>query len=187
MDTDLFDPNRFDPIVEKSSRGLQDKFVYAFLGSFTYGSSRDLHVILKAMELIIQKQSDSVLLIIGGEGPLERKYRNIIADLGLNEHIIITGRLPQYHVPSYLAASDMGLIYMSDDLANKARVSFKLLEYLSIELQVVGHIVGESRDILGEYCFLCEPTVESMAQVAVEVSTRGLRKKSAREFLKKHF
>jgi glycosyltransferase involved in cell wall biosynthesis len=107
--------------------------------------------------------------------------------MGISNHVIITGRIPHSQVPRYLAASDIGLIFMSDDLANKTRVSFKLLEYLSMNLQVVGHIVGESRDSLGEYCFLCQPTPESMADLALDVTQKDLRKESGRRFIKENY
>ena len=187
VDTELFDPLRFNPLLEKRGLSLENKKVYAFLGSFTYGSAMDLHTILRAMQQIIKRQTNAILLIIGGGGPLEKEYRDLISNLGISNHVIITGRVPHSQVPRYLAASDIGLIFMSDDFANKTRVSFKLLEYFSMNLQVVGHIVGESMDTLGEYCFLCQPTPESMADLVLTVTQKDLRKGNARRFIKEHY
>src|SRR3989304_2463838 len=187
VDTELFDPVQFDPLKEKRSLNLEGKKVYAFLGSFTYGSARDLHTILNTMQQIIKRHSNAILLIIGGGGPLEKEYMDLISTLGISNHVIITGRVPHSQVPRYLAASDTGLIFMSDDLANETRVSLKLLEYLSMNLQVVGRLAGESRDTLGEYCFLCQPTTEAMADMVLDVSQKNLKKGSARRFIKEHY
>ena len=187
VDTELFDPVQFDPLQEKRSLNLEGKKVYAFLGSFTYGSARDLHTILNTMQQIIKRHSNAILLIIGGGGPLEKEYMDLISTLGISNHVIITGRVPHSQVPRYLAASDTGLIFMSDDLANETRVSLKLLEYLSMNLQVVGRLAGESRDTLGEYCFLCQPTTEAMADMVLDVSQKNLKKGSARRFIKEHY
>ena len=102
VDTELFDPFQFDPLQEKRSLNLEGKKVYAFLGSFTYGSARGLHIILKTMQQIIKRHSDAILLIIGGGGPLEKEYMDLISNLGISNHIIITGRVPILTSPAIL-------------------------------------------------------------------------------------
>lgn len=170
VDTARFSPNRYGRDVQKARIGVGGRFVFCFLGSFTVGSARDLDVVLEAMVRVARARPDSVLLIVGGEGPLEQKYRDRIDELGLRERVKITGRLPQEEVPSRLAAADVGVVYMRDDEANRMRMSLKLLEYLSMELPVVGHLVGESLDALGRFCSLCRPGSDSLAAAMVRVA-----------------
>ena len=105
----------------------------------------------------------------GGEGPLEGEYLGLINTLGL-KNVTITGRMLQHQVPRYLAASDIGLIYMEENRANKMRMSLKLLEYLSMDLTVVGHPAGESLDVFGRYCALSSPSAHALAEKVIEVS-----------------
>lgn len=186
VDTDLFDPQKYDGQKEKKRLGLENRWVLCFLGSFTIGSSMDLHVILKAMREIEKRKENTCLLIIGGEGPLEGKYLKLINTLGL-KNVIITGRISQHQVPRYLAACDVGVIFMEENRANKMRMSLKLLEYLSMDLTAVGHFTGESRDVFGQYCFLCDPSAHSLAEKIIEVSESRNQKKSAREFIVEHY
>lgn len=186
IDTILFDPQKYEGQVEKKKLGLENRLVLCFLGSFTIGSSKDLYVILEAMKHIGDRQKETCLLIIGGEGPLEREYLQLIEALEL-KNVRITGRVPQRQVPQYLSACDIGLIFMEENRANKMRMSFKLIEYLSMDLPVVGHITGESRDVFGRYCFLCRPSAHSLAEEIIEVSKSRNQKGSAREFIVRHY
>jgi glycosyltransferase involved in cell wall biosynthesis len=186
VDTELFDPRKYDKHREKERLGLENHRVLSFLGSFTVGSSRDLHIILKATAEVQQREKNVSLLIIGGEGPLERKYLEMIKALGL-KNVHITGRMSQQEVPRHLAASDLGLIAMQENRANRMRVSLKMLEYLAMELTVVGHMTGESRDVLGRYCHLCEPSARSLAERINEVFNTSNQKESARQFIAQHY
>lgn len=182
VDTNLFDPSRFDPAHERKRLHLTDKKVYCFLGSFTIGSSKDLHYILKAYSQISRGIRNCFFIIIGGGGPLEGYYRNLIKELHLTD-VLITGRLEQSEVPKYLSLADYGLIYMEDNNENRMRFSLKVMEYLSMKLPVIGHLVGETRDVFGKYCHLCDPGIDSFAEKIIHVTENNLRKADARKFL----
>ena len=158
----------------------------SFLGSFTIGSAIDLHVIFRAFKEVEKVRNDVSLLIIGGGGPLEGKYRALIQELGL-KNIIITGRVPQSEVPRLLSAVDIGLIYMEDNIFNKCRMSLKLLEYLSMEINVAGHIAGEAKGIFDRYCFLVEPSIDSFSKTILEVLENKAGKETASRFIKEYY
>ena len=105
----------------------------------------------------------------------------MVGELGID--VRITGRLAQSEVPKFLAATDLGLIYMADDPANQMRMSLKVLEYLAMELTVVGRLVGATKDAFAPYCFACGPSEGSMASRIEEVLGEGARKPSARELI----
>jgi glycosyltransferase involved in cell wall biosynthesis len=126
-----------------------------------------------------------VLLIIGGGGPLEDRYRRLIGELGID--VRITGRFPQSEIPKFLAATDLGLVYMADDPGNRMRMSLKVLEYLAMELTVVGRLVGATKDAFEPYCFACGPSEQSMASRIEEVLAEKARKPSARELISRDY
>jgi glycosyltransferase involved in cell wall biosynthesis len=186
IDTELFDPQKYDRQLGKKRLGLENHRVLCFLGSFTIGSSKDLSVIFEAIRQVQERQGGICLLIIGGEGPLEGQYFELINTLRLR-NVRITGRIPHHHVPHYLAACDVGLIFMEENRVNRMRVSLKLIEYLSMDLPVVGHITGESRDVFGRYCFLCPPSPRSLGEKILEVLENQHQRKSPRDFIVQHY
>jgi glycosyltransferase involved in cell wall biosynthesis len=186
VDTTLFNPSRFDRVQERKKLNLTEKKVFCFLGSFTIGSAKDLHYILKAYSYVSRILHDCFFIIIGGGGPLEGYYRNLIRELDIKD-IMITGRLEQREVARYLSMVDYGLIYMEDNDENRMRFSFKVMEYLAMNVTVIGHLVGSTRDVFGEYCYLCEPGIDSFAQKIIHVIENNLKKENAREFLIKNY
>jgi glycosyltransferase involved in cell wall biosynthesis len=182
IDTTLFDPSRFNSVQERERLKLTDKKVFCFLGSFTIGSSKDFHYILKAYSQVSHRLGNCFFIVIGGDGPLESYYRNLIEQLNIKD-ILITGRLQQSDVARYLSAADYGLVYMEDTAENRMRFSFKVMEYLSMKLPVIGHLVGATRDVFGKYCFLCDPDVDSFARKIIDVTEKNLKGTNAREFL----
>ena len=186
VDTALFDPSRFDAALEKKKLKLTDKIVYCFLGSFTIGSAKDLHYILKAYAQVSRKIHNCCFIIIGGGGPLESYYRNLIKDLDLKD-VLITGRLEQNDGARFLSIADYGLVYMEDNTENMMRFSFKVMEYLAMRITVIGHLVGATRDVFGKYCFLCDPDVDSFARKIIDVTEKNLKGTNAREFLVGHY
>jgi glycosyltransferase involved in cell wall biosynthesis len=187
VDTGLFSPKRFSKTAEKEALGLGGKTVLCFLGSFTRGSAADLDIILEAFKIVAERDRHMVLMIVGGEGPLEGHYFQTIASLGVKSRVIITGRKDQNLIPPYLRAADYGLICMRDNLPNSYRVSLKLLEYLSMDLTVIGHLVGGSKDALASYCVLCDPSAPVLAQTIFQVAKGGIEKERARDFVVEHF
>jgi len=183
VDTDLFDPKQCQKATEKERLGLGGKRVFCFLGSFTKGSAADLDIILEAFKRVSEGDADAFLLIIGGEGPLEAYYTGLIETLGLQNRVVVTGRKDQTEIPRYLRCADYGLVCMRDNPANRYRVSLKLLEYLAMELTVIGHVVGSSRDAFASYCYLCDPSAEALSETIFEVMQSESRKPSARNFI----
>jgi glycosyltransferase involved in cell wall biosynthesis len=141
------DPRRFRPgAVDRAAArarfGLAGAApVAGHLCTFTHGGTLDLGVILDAFAAPALR--DARFLLVGG-GPLEGAIRRGLARRGLTDRVRLTGLLPHEEVPAALACLDVGVVYMSDRPANRARVSFKVLEYLAMGLPVVGRLVGES-------------------------------------------
>jgi glycosyltransferase involved in cell wall biosynthesis len=182
VDTALFDPSRFNAALERKKLKLTDKTVYCFVGSFTIGSAKDLHYILKAYAQVSHKIRNCCFIIIGGGGPMESYYRNLIKALDLKD-VLITGRLEQNDVARFLSIADYGLVYMEDNTENRMRFSFKVMEYLAMKVTVIGHLIGSTRDVFGKYCHICEPSIDSFAREIIHVTENNLRKADAREFL----
>lgn len=149
VDTHLFNPARFNKNKEKQAIGLADKRVIGYAGTFTEGGMRDFDVILSFFKE--KCRSDNYHFLVVGGGPLQKNFEALLESRYEIENYTITGLVAHEQMPHYIVAMDACLIYMRDDMGNRARVSLKLLEYLAMEKPVFGKVVGETKDILGGY------------------------------------
>ncbi|MDR2838999.1 MAG: glycosyltransferase, exosortase A system-associated [Azonexus sp.] len=78
--------------------GLKDKTVIGFIGSFYAYEGLDL--LLDGLPELIRERPDSRLLLVGG-GPQEANLRQQAKNLGLEQHVIFTGRVPHQEVGRY--------------------------------------------------------------------------------------
>ena len=149
VDTRLFDPGRFIPERVKAELGFGQRRIAGYIGTFTEGGMRDFDRVLG--HYARSCPGDDYLLLIVGGGPLRRKIEERIrSEFGIR-HYHITGLLPHEVTPRFISAMDVCFIAMRDDRGNRARVSLKVLEYLSMGKPVFGEVVGHTRTMLGTY------------------------------------
>lgn len=184
VDSGLFTPDIYDRDKIRDKMGLTGKTVLLFLGTLTEGGAKGLDTIIKAVRRLEETRKNICLLIAGG-GPLKEKYEKILAESGI-KNSRITGVIEHENVPEYIAASDIGLIFMDDDIGNRMRMSLKLIEYLCMEKKVVGRLSGESFDKMGEFCCLCGDTEDSLAGKIAEAIDSGSLKRGMRDFIIKN-
>ena len=117
--------------------------VFVYLCSLNEGGSRDVDVILECAKKLCAEKVPFRLLIVGG-GEYERRVQQTVNSMGLGGIVRITGVVAQKQATNFLRSADFGLAYMRDNIGNRARVSFKVLEYLAAGLPVIGALTGES-------------------------------------------
>ncbi len=165
-----FDEKLFEWKLDKRTKlrdrlGLSsDSILIGHLCTFTHGGTLDLSVILAAWERIHHPRIH--YLLVGG-GPDEEIIREEISRRGLSERTFISGLIPHEEVADWLSAIDLAVIFMRDTPGNRARVSFKLIEYLAMNLPVVGQVVGETKRQLGNHLIeATEATLSSQLEKA---------------------
>lgn len=184
IDTNVFDSTKYDRAKIRRRLGIHDKKVICYLCTLDWGGARDLDKIISAVCRVMEKQADVVFLIIGG-GVLEGRFRSQVSLLK-TRGIIFTGVASPPEVAEYLAASDLALIYMTDDLGNRMRVSLKVLEYLSMEKPVVAHLVGPSKEYFAEYCVLSTGLMDDFSAKIIEALDAPAGAKDARKYIVEH-
>jgi glycosyltransferase involved in cell wall biosynthesis len=78
--------------------------------------------------------------------PNVEHYREMVGQLGLAEHVTLTGRIPYEEAPSYLALGDVAVA----PKISATEGSGKLLNYMAMGLPVVAFDTPVSREYLGE-------------------------------------
>ncbi len=82
----------------KTQLGLQGKRVIGFIGSFY--AYEGLEILLRALPIILLVHADLRVLLVGG-GPQDAHLRQLTKDLGIQDKVIFTGRVPHDQVRNY--------------------------------------------------------------------------------------
>lgn len=87
--------------------GLENQCVLGFIGSFY--AYEGLPLLVQALPRLLAERPNIRLLLVGG-GPDETQVRQLIADLGLEHAVVLTGRVPHDQVQRYYDLVDV-LVY----------------------------------------------------------------------------
>lgn len=103
-------------------------------------------------------------------------FQQQLAGAGLQDVMVDLGWVGESELPSLLAAADVGLYLMDDDLLNRTKCPVKLADMLSVGLPVVAEAVGQVPEyVLQEKTGLLRPSgdVEGLASDVVSVLQEG--------------
>jgi PEP-CTERM/exosortase A-associated glycosyltransferase len=104
VDTDSFSFGAgADPALQQKL-GLTGKIVLGFIGSFY--AYEGIPLLLQALPALLRQHPDLRLLLVGG-GPQEAEIRAGIEKQGLQEAVILTGRVPHEQVQDYYNLVDI--------------------------------------------------------------------------------
>jgi PEP-CTERM/exosortase A-associated glycosyltransferase len=129
----------------KTQLGLQNKIVLGFIGSFY--AYEGLPLLLEAFPKIVEKQPEARLLLVGG-GPQEALIKQKTKELGLDQQVIFTGRIPHERVQDYYNQVDI-FVYprLSMRLTNLV-TPLKPLEAMAQGRLVVASDVGGHKELI---------------------------------------
>jgi PEP-CTERM/exosortase A-associated glycosyltransferase len=135
-----------DPQLEEEF-SLQGKTVLGFLGSFY--AYEGLDMIVKALPEILQHVPNAMLLLVGG-GPQEQNIKSLIEDMGLQEYVIMPGRVPHQEVTRYYSLVDL-LVYPRKPMRLTELVTpLKPLEAMAQGKLVLASDVGGHKELISD-------------------------------------
>lgn len=129
----------------RSQLGLQDKIVLGFIGSFY--AYEGLPLLLDALPAIVKAQPDTRLLLVGG-GPQEALIKQKTQDLGLQEVVIFTGRVPHGQVQDYYNQVDIFVYPRLSMRLTDLVTPLKPLEAMAQGRLVVASDVGGHKELI---------------------------------------
>lgn len=125
--------------------GLTNKDVLGFLGSF-YGYE-GLDQLLDAMPMMLKQNKNIRLLLVGG-GPQESQLHQQVKQLGLEQHVLFTGRVPHKDIHRYYSLVDL-LIYPRKSMRLTDLVTpLKPLEAMAQKKLVLASDVGGHKELI---------------------------------------
>jgi PEP-CTERM/exosortase A-associated glycosyltransferase len=120
----------------KEKLGLAGSRLIGFIGSFY--AYEGLDVLLRALPKLTSRLPDLRVLLVGG-GPQDRQLRQLAKDLGIDDKVVFTGRVPHEQVQKYYDLLDV-LVY--------PRLSMRLTDLVTplkpLEAMAQGRILAAS-------------------------------------------
>ncbi len=108
VDTKRFTPGIDGRRIRKKLGISNDKTVLLALQRLS--SEKRVDILIKAMEYIVSKMDD-VVLLIGGKGPEEKKLKLLTKNLNIQDKVIFTGYIPESELPQYFASCDIFIFH----------------------------------------------------------------------------
>lgn len=125
--------------------GLSGKTVLGFIGSFY--AYEGIPLLLEAMPKMVAKDPDIRLLLVGG-GPQEELIKSKITELGLQEVVVMTGRVPHSEVQSYYNQVDLFIYPRLPMRLTDLVTPLKPLEAMAQGKLVVASDVGGHQELI---------------------------------------
>ncbi len=152
--------------------GLENATVLGFIGSFYAYEGLDL--LLEALPRVMASLPLVKVLLVGG-GREEEKLKALSRELGIDDHVIFTGRVPQDQVMGYYDLVDL-LVYPRRSMRLTEIVTpLKPLEAMAQGRILLASNVGGHRELIddGKTGYLFEADrVEDLARRVVDVLQR---------------
>ena len=144
------DASRFQPLEKRDSilereLSLEGKKVVAFIGSFYEYEGLDL--LVDAMPDLLVARPDIRLLLVGG-GQVADAISARVAELGLSDKVIMTGRVPHETVEGYYSCTDI-LVYPRKSMRLTELVTpLKPLEAMAQKSMFLASDVGGHKELV---------------------------------------
>lgn len=144
VDLDRFQPQPADD-GEIDRWQLRGKRVVGFIGSFF--RYEGLTLLVEAIAQLRAQRDDLVLLLVG-DGRMNARLVEQIANLGLQRTVFLTGRVPQERIPAMYALMDV-LVYPRYSVPLTERVTpLKPLEAMAMGKALIASDIGGHRELI---------------------------------------
>ncbi len=157
-----FDPEREDGRAVRERWGLGGKTVIGFAGSFAKWHGPDF--LVRAFARLAGDVPEAALLLVG-DGARRAETEALVRELGLEERVVFTGRVPHGEIPAYVAAMDLGVMPRSNLFGSP----MKVFEYMAMGRPAVAprYIPLEEAVTHGETGLLFPPDDEAALTAAL--------------------
>ena len=129
----------------RTNWGLKGKRVLGFIGSFYRYEGLDL--LIRAFATIHKANPDTVLLLVGG-GEMEGELKKLACSLGMQDAVVMSGRIPHNRVPGVYSLVDI-LVYPRYSMRLTELVTpLKPLEAMAMGKVLVASDVGGHKELI---------------------------------------
>ena len=143
---ELFAKLEDSPDVRSQYR-LGNEPIIMFVGSFRPWHGLD--TLLKAFSIVVSSNNvDGVKLVLVGDGPLRSEIEKKVSLLGIQEHVIFTGKVSHSEVVSLLGTAQISVMSHPQSTAAMSGSPMKLFEYMAAGKAIVAPSLSNIKNIL---------------------------------------
>ncbi len=146
VEPDTFQP-RPKPAELEERYGFEGKRVIAFIGSFFFYEG--LTDLVRAADRLRRERDDFVLLLVGS-GEDTPNVEALVRELGLDDVVHLTGRVPHDEVQDHYALGDLFIYPRRSKRLTEKVTPLKPLEAMAMERCTLGSDVGGIRELFEE-------------------------------------
>ena len=132
VDASVFKPEDKDSDLVRQY-GL-DGFIWGYIGALK--GWEGLEYIIKAMPIILEREPNVKMLLVGG-GPEEENLRRLTRNLNLERNIIFIGKIPHDEILRYYSLFDLICIPRPDTRVSNVVTPLKPLEAMACEIPLI--------------------------------------------------
>lgn len=125
-----FDPDKFDRARLRAERGLQGRVVCGHIGVFAHWHGVDGFVEAIAARL---SEAPELALVFVGDGRTLPAVRELVAQRGLSDRVLLPGRVPHDEIAGWIACMDYAVLPDSNQYGSP----MKLFELMAMGVAVV--------------------------------------------------
>ena len=144
VDVDAFCAGVPDPALTLQL-GLDGAQVLGFIGSF--GANEGLAMLLRALQGLLAR-GENVRALLVGDGCQEAELKRFAAELGIENRVVFTGRIPHYDVQRYYDLIDVIVYPRLSTRLTELVTPLKLLEAMAQGRVVIASDVGGHRELI---------------------------------------
>ena len=150
------DPNRLQRGEAHPELRRGHRYLAAYLG--VMGPQDGVDIVLRAADIVVHGlHREDIAFTLIGSGDCFDDLVSLRDELGLAEHVELTGRAPDQLVGQILSTADVGLSPDPKNPLNDVSTMNKTMEYMAFELPVVAFDLCETRVSAGEAGVYVEP------------------------------
>jgi len=173
VDEKHFRPSDSDRITLRKQLGINDKFVYVYVGSVEPWQNVD-KILLRFNQQVQKDNSLFLLLIVNSPEAVTQLMRQLHID---SKNIPILS-LPYSQVGKYLNACDAGLIIRDDSVINQVASPTKINEYLACNLRIIDNLEllgNKAADCADKYDYMpLKQIIEGQQKIYHQLLTRAV-------------
>lgn len=150
MVTNGVDPAQFAPVADdgelRKRYDLGERLVCSYTG--TIGRAHGLEIVVRAAQRLQDSQAEQIAFLIVGGGANRDHLRQAVIEAGVQDRVVLTGRLDKSQMPAVLAASDVCLVHLSKVDLFEHVIPSKIFETMAMEKPIIMGVKGRAREIV---------------------------------------
>ncbi len=182
-----FDESLFNEKISgeriRSKLSLGNKPMILLLSALHSYEAENFRRIFDCMSYVVKRVPDATLLLVG-QGEV-REIMRYVESLGITKNVVCTGYIPHQFIPEVIAAVDVAVHILSDNIYFRSSSPMAVPEYMSMGKAIVASDVGELTTMLkdGAGILVKEQSAEAFGSAVLKLllspETRNKLGKSA--------